>query len=44
MKIFHWKINLKTLGLVLSIASLLVTNQSVEAFPIYAQQAYANPR
>jgi len=44
MKVFYCKINLKILGLLLSITSLLFNNNIVEAFPIYAQQAYANPR
>jgi apocytochrome f len=43
MKVFYCKINLKILGLFLLITSLLFNN-IVEAFPIYAQQAYANPR
>lgn len=44
MKVFYCKINLKILGLFLLITSLLFNNNIVEAFPIYAQQAYANPR
>jgi len=44
MKVFYCKINLKILGLFLLITSLLFNNNVVEAFPIYAQQAYANPR
>jgi apocytochrome f len=44
MKIFHWKTDLKFLGFALSFASLVLDNRAVEAFPIYAQQAYANPR
>lgn len=43
MQIFHWKFNLKSLGFTSLIASL-VLSQQVLAFPIYAQQAYENPR
>jgi len=43
MKIFHWKINLKILGFILVFLPLM-PYKSVEAFPIYAQQAYSNPR
>ena len=44
MKNFLWKINLKFLGFTLLFANLLLRQTSVSAFPIYAQQAYANPR
>ena len=44
MQIFHWKLNLKNLGFASFILSLVVLNQPALAFPIYAQQAYANPR
>lgn len=43
MQIFHWKFNLKSLGLTSVIASLVLSQQAL-AFPIYAQQAYENPR
>jgi|TARA_B110000971_G_scaffold221751_1_gene270365 apocytochrome f len=43
MQIFHWKFNLKSLGLSSLIASLALSQQAL-AFPIYAQQAYENPR
>ena len=43
MQIFHWKFNLKSLGLSSVIASLVLSQQAL-AFPIYAQQAYENPR
>lgn len=43
MQIFNWKFNLKFLGLSSLIASLVLSQQAL-AFPIYAQQAYANPR
>lgn len=43
MQIFHWKFNLKSLGLTSLIASLVLSQQAL-AFPIYAQQAYENPR
>jgi apocytochrome f len=43
MQIFHWKFNLKSLGLSSLIASLVLSQQAL-AFPIYAQQAYENPR
>lgn len=38
------RINLKSLGLTLLLGSLLGTSQPTLAFPIYAQQAYENPR
>ena len=44
MKNFRWKINLKVLGFASLVASLITIKASVLAFPIYAQQAYANPR
>jgi apocytochrome f len=44
MKIFYWKIDLKFLSFAFIILDLLFKNDRVEAFPIYAQQAYANPR
>lgn len=44
MQIFHRKINLKSLAFISLIASLFVFNESAFAFPIYAQQAYENPR
>jgi len=44
MKNFLWKINLKFLGFTSLFASLILMQTSVIAFPIYAQQAYANPR
>jgi apocytochrome f len=44
MKIFYWKIDLKFLSFAFIILDLLFKNDPVEAFPIYAQQAYANPR
>ena len=44
MKNFRWKINLKLLGFTSLFASLITLQTSVSAFPIYAQQAYANPR
>jgi len=44
MKVFFCKRNLKILVFFLSITSLLFNNHIVEAFPIYAQQAYSNPR
>jgi apocytochrome f len=44
MKIFYWKIDLKFLSFVFIIVTLLFKNNLVEAFPIYAQQAYSNPR
>jgi apocytochrome f len=44
MKNFPWKINLKKLGFSSLFASLIFFQTSVSAFPIYAQQAYANPR
>ena len=43
MQIFHWKFNLKSLGLSSLIASLALSQQAL-AFPIYAQQAYEDPR
>jgi apocytochrome f len=43
MQIFHRKFNLKSLGLSSLIASLVLSQQAL-AFPIYAQQAYENPR
>jgi apocytochrome f len=44
MKNFRWKINLKSLGFASLVVSLITIKTSVLAFPIYAQQAYANPR
>jgi apocytochrome f len=44
MKNVPWKINLKNLGFTSLFASLILCQTSVSAFPIYAQQAYANPR
>ena len=44
MKIFHLKINLNFLGFVSLLSSLIFINTPVLAFPIYAQQAYENPR
>jgi len=44
MKNFPWKINLKDLGFNALFASLILFQSGVSAFPIYAQQAYANPR
>jgi apocytochrome f len=44
MKNFPWKINLKDLGFNALFASLILFQSAVSAFPIYAQQAYANPR
>ena len=44
MQIFHRKINLKSLAFASVIASFVIFNEPVFAFPIYAQQAYENPR
>jgi len=44
MNNFPWKINLKNLGFTPLLASLILFQTSASAFPIYAQQAYANPR
>ena len=43
MKHFYSKINLKAIALGF-ICFIVQSNMSVLAFPIYAQQAYANPR
>jgi len=43
MKIFNWNIK-KAIAAFSLIASLFITTESANAFPIYAQQAYANPR
>merc|ERR1712113_864170 len=43
MKIFNWNIKQAFASFCL-ILSLLTTNETATAFPIYAQQAYANPR
>jgi apocytochrome f len=47
MRIFNWDIKqaqTKFFASFCLIASLFVTSESATAFPIYAQQAYANPR
>ena len=44
MQIFNWKTLLKRLGSGLLITSVFISSQASFAFPIYAQQAYANPR
>ena len=44
MKIFHSKINLKSLSFASLLTSFILISQPVFAFPIYAQQAYENPR
>jgi apocytochrome f len=44
MQIFSWKRNLSILGFGPLLLNLIIGNQPVLAFPIYAQQAYANPR
>jgi apocytochrome f len=44
MKIFHSKINLKNLGFISFLMGIILFNQTALAFPIYAQQAYENPR
>ena len=44
MKIFNYKLNLNYLGFLFSLSSFAVISQPVFAFPIYAQQAYENPR
>jgi apocytochrome f len=44
MQIFHRKLNLNVLSLVSFIAYSLFLTEPVSAFPIYAQQAYENPR
>jgi len=44
MKIFHCKINLKSLSFASLLTSFILISQPVFAFPIYAQQAYENPR
>jgi len=43
MKIFNWNIK-QAFASVCLITSLFITTESATAFPIYAQQAYANPR
>jgi len=43
MKIFNWNIK-KAIASFCLITSLFITTESATAFPIYAQQAYANPR
>jgi hypothetical protein len=43
MKIFNSNIK-KAFASFCLITSLFVTSESATAFPIYAQQAYANPR
>ena len=43
MQIFNWKTLLKRLGSGLLITSVFISSQASFAFPIYAQQAYANP-
>ena len=44
MQTFNWKTSLKNLCAGSLIASLFISTQAAFAFPIYAQQAYANPR
>jgi apocytochrome f len=43
MKIFNWNIK-QAFASACLITSLFITTESETAFPIYAQQAYANPR
>jgi apocytochrome f len=43
MKIFNWNIK-QAFASACLITSLFITTESATAFPIYAQQAYANPR
>jgi apocytochrome f len=43
MKIFNWNIK-QVFASACLITSLFITTESATAFPIYAQQAYANPR
>jgi apocytochrome f len=47
MKIFNWSIKQTSVRIFTAfclITSLFITNETAVAFPIYAQQAYANPR
>jgi apocytochrome f len=47
MRIFNWNIkqtSTRFFAAFCLITSLFITNNAAEAFPIYAQQAYANPR
>jgi apocytochrome f len=44
MKKNHFKLGLKKMGFISFLMGVLFFNQSALAFPIYAQQAYENPR